>query len=480
MKRDYNRDLFKHLEEMYARFDKIERELEEERRKREEYEEENKRLKQALMERDAKIESLEDEIVRLKRIINNDSSNSSLPPSQDGPEKKAANRYNGREKSGRAVGGQRGHRGKALRREAAEQLIANGSKHTIVCHGKPDGNKNAKYRVQYEIELQCEAEVIEHRYYEGSELKNKSIVYYGKKLQALIVMLYIHGVQSYERIAEFISSVSHAMISIATSTVYSICRRFAGKCKEEATKIAEALRNAEIIRTDATNVSVGGKTGYLRNVSTETAVLYSYSGTKTKEALGENAVLGSFKGIMVHDHETAMYSFGSAHAECNVHILRYLKKNSEESGHKWSEEMGAFLKKMLRVRQETEREGRSFFSKAEIAEYEAEYDRILQRGKNEGKKGLSKTTYCEEKALFNRLEKYKVNHLLFLHDFRIPFENNLSERDLRKCKTRQKISGCFRTEAGAKNYCTALSVLETAKRSHADPFHIIRCILVGE
>ena len=54
----------------------------------------------------------------------------------------------------------------------------------------------------------------------------------------------------------------------------------------------------------------------------------------------------------------------------------------------------------------------------------------------------------EETSLLNRLKKYKRNHLLFLHDFNVPFDNNMSERDLRKCKNRQKMSGGFRTEAG--------------------------------
>jgi len=49
----------------------------------------------------------------------------------------------------------------------------------------------------------------------------------------------------------------------------------------------------------------------------------------------------------------------------------------------------------------------------------------------------------EEKALLNRLEKYKENHLLFLQNFKVGFDNNICERDLRKCKNRQKIAGGF-------------------------------------
>lgn len=34
---------------------------------------------------------------------------------------------------------------------------------------------------------------------------------------------------------------------------------------------------------------------------------------------------------MVHDHETALYHFGTDHSESNVHIIRYLRKNTEKS-----------------------------------------------------------------------------------------------------------------------------------------------------
>lgn len=51
-----------------------------------------------------------------------------------------------------------------------------------------------------------------------------------------------------------------------------------------------------------------------------------------------------------------------------------------------------------------------------------------------------------------------------MHNFSVPFENNMSERDLRKCKNRQKISGGFRKYSGNEMYCKIISVVETYKR----------------
>ena len=84
-----------------------------------------------------------------------------------------------------------------------------------------------------------------------------------------------------------------------------------------------------------------------------------------------------------------------------------------------------------------------------------------------------------EEKLLRRLEKYKENHLLFLHDFTVPFENNLSERDLRKCKNRQKMSGGFRKPGGMEMYCSILSIVETCKGKEIQVLDTIKKIFEG-
>ena len=82
--------------------------------------------------------------------------------------------------------------------------------------------------------------------------------------------------------------------------------------------------------------------------------------------------------------------------------------------------------------------GTDRFSEQELEEYSKRYDEILEEGLEENKKSNSKYLGKEEKALLNRLKKYKTNHLIFAYNFEIPFDNNLSERDLRPIKTKKK------------------------------------------
>ncbi|GHV39856.1 hypothetical protein FACS1894187_20290 [Synergistales bacterium] len=64
----------------------------------------------------------------------------------------------------------------------------------------------------------------------------------------------------------------------------------------------------------------------------------------------------------------------------------------------------------------------------------------------------------------NRLAKHKDDYMLFMRVYTAPFTNNQAERDLRHCKTKQKISGCFRSWQGILDYCNLRSFLDTAKK----------------
>ncbi|MGF7012200.1 hypothetical protein M2146_002754 [Lachnospiraceae bacterium PF1-22] len=85
----------------------------------------------------------------------------------------------------------------------------------------------------------------------------------------------------------------------------------------------------------------------------------------------------------------------------------------------------------------------------------------------------------KNKSLLNRMSKYKKNHLLFLYDDSVPFENNMSERDLRKCKNRQKMSGGFRKHTGNEMYCSVMSIIETCKRKKMQIYGSIKSVFEG-
>ena len=71
------------------------------------------------------------------------------------------------------------------------------------------------------------------------------------------------------------------------------------------------------------------------------------------------------------------------------------------------------------------------------------------------------------------------NHLLFIYDFNVAFDNNMSERDLRKVKNRQKMAGGFRKTSGQEMFCNILTIIETLKRRNMGILENIKMFFEG-
>lgn len=477
---NYEKSVYNQLVEVMARLDSVEKDLKQEKT---EHKEDVKRLETLIAEKDHTIKVLKDDNARLKSIINNDSSNSSLPPSSDQKSGKPANTYNGRNKSGRKAGGQKGRKGTTLTKSDIEEKINSGKcRHEIKNIGKIS---SGKYITKYVVDLQAETVITEMRIYADETGKfnipamYRSDVIYGGNVKALAVSLYSEGVMANDRIAAFLNAASGDMLKLSEGSIYGFCKKMAENSSESILRLENGLLNQTLVATDATTVTVNRKQNYIRNFSTDKTVIYHAMKSKSIKALKEINFLNIYSGKLLHDHETALYHFGTDHAECNVHIIRYLRKNTEETGNAWSEEMTELLCGMNKKRKGLKTRGELCFSDSEIKKYEEKYKKLIMKGRSENKKTSHKYAKSDELTLLNRMEKYIHNHLLFLHDFSISFENNISERDLRKAKNRQKMSGGFRKESGHEMYCSILTVIETLKRRNMGLIENIKKLFMG-
>lgn len=479
-KSNYENGMFNQLQEIMGRLDSVEKEHKQEighlKDEISDLKKENKLLH-------TENQLLREDNARLRSIINNDSSNSSLPPSTDQKGGKPANTFNGRNKTERKAGGQKGHKGTTLTKKEIEKKIREGKcRHEIQTIGNPICGK---YISKYVVDLKTEAVITEVRIYADEHGKfsippeYRSDVTYGENVKALAVSLYSEGVMANDRIAAFLNAASGDALELSDGSIYGFCKKFAQNSAESIQKLESSLLNQPVVATDATTVTVNGKQNYIRNFSTEGTVVYHAMNSKSIDALKKIGFLSQYSGLLLHDHETAMYHFGTEHAECNVHIIRYLRKNTEETGNKWSGEMISLLCEMNEARKRLIEQEKNCFSEEELTEYEQKYQELIIKGRNENKKTSHRYAKSEEKTLLNRLEKYSHNHLLFLHDFTVPFENNISERDLRKAKNRQKMAGGFRKESGHEMYCSILTIIETLKRRKMGIIENIKQLLIG-
>lgn len=348
---NYEKSIYNQLMEVIARLDAVERELYTEKI---EHKNDVDRLNAKIDSLEHENQLLKDDNARLRSIINNDSSNTSLPPSTDQKGGNPANTYNSRQHTERKTGGQKGHKGTTLTKAEVEEKIRSGKcRHEIREIGDPSSRK---YVTKYVVDLDVASLVTEIRIYADKNGKfnipdeYRSDVVYGANVKALATVLYSEGVMSNDRIAAFLNAAGNDELGLSAGSVYGFCKKLARNAENSIQNLEEELLNHEVVLTDATTVTVNGEQNYIRNFSIEKAVVYRAMKSKASDALKKIDFLEKFSGILVHDHETALDHFGTDHGECHVHIIRYLRKNTEETGHKWSVEMKSLLCEMNQER----------------------------------------------------------------------------------------------------------------------------------
>ena len=307
-----------------------------------------KEKNRVLEEKNARLEKenqlLRDDNERMKRHLNNDSSNSSIPPSQE-QKGKSPNQYNGRRQTGRKAGAQPGHKGHSLTRKEVEEKIRCGLyRHRVEEIGDP----GKAYVTRYRLDLEIRPVATEIRIYADENGKFqippqlRAEVTYGETVRAIVAFLYSEGVVANDRICTLINSISGDSLGLSTGSVYEFCRKFSAACARQKAILEEELLNAREICTDATVIKTNGKQSYIRNFSTEKNVVYYSSEKKDLETLERFRILKEFTGTFIHDHETALYHFGTGHGECNVHLVVISKRTQKKPKISGAETCGAF------------------------------------------------------------------------------------------------------------------------------------------
>ncbi len=95
-----------------------------------------------------------------------------------------------------------------------------------------------------------------------------------------------------------------------------------------------------------------------------------------------------------------------------------------------------------------------------------------------GQRGRLKRT--KARNLLERLRNFEEDVLRFMVVKEAPFTNNQGERDLRMIKVHQKVSGCFRSEMGAKFFCRIRSYLSTCRKNGVTSSEALRLLFQGK
>jgi transposase len=275
--------------------------------------------------------------------------------------------------------------------------------------------------------------------------------------------------------------------SIAEGTIWSAINECADGLKDSEEKIKEAIRFAPIVNFDETGFYVSTRREWLHVASTPLLTYYGSHAKRGAEACNEIAILPDFSGRAIHDAWGTYFKYSCTHGLCNAHHLRELTFVEEQLGQAWGKEMKDLLLDIKQSVEQASQQGASCLPTARQREFEKAYDEVIASGlalpenhppPPNGKRGRQKQS--KAKNLLDRLSQHKAETLAFMYDFAVPFDNNQAERDLRMVKVQQKISGCFRSSAGAKAFCRIRGYISTIKKQGRNVMVALSSVFAGQ
>ena len=410
--------------------------------------------------------------LKLMAQINRDYENSSKPSSQSPNHKKISN---SREKSGKHPGGQPGHKGHGRKKQAVTEPVIMLTPPEEVLED-PDFKKTGKIIRKQMVNLRFFLEVNEYAaevYYNSKTGERRHAqfpegyindVNYGGSVKALAFILNNECCVSIDKTIKLIADLTSGKLNISKGMVNGLSREFSMKTDKEKKELFASLMKKPVLHTDNTNARSNGNSRFVFIVAAPDGTAQYYF----RENKGHAGVKGTpvdlnQSAIFIHDHDTTFYNYGSDHQECIAHILRYCKDSIQnEPDRKWNKKMYELLREMIHYRNGID-ENQGFDEKT-VSEFEERYDSILEEARKEYEYILPSKYYRDGFNLYSRMKEYRSNHLLFLHDLRVPHNNNMAERLLRAYKRKQHQVMSFRSDASIDYLCQSMSILLSLKQ----------------
>ncbi|MGH3861109.1 IS66 family transposase [Actinokineospora sp.] len=427
-------------------------------------------------------------VAQLKDQLGANSENSSRPPSMD-PQQPRQSRAERRaaaraaRSSGRRQGKQPGAPGANLARRVPDEVVV----HPPVCCGacgedlsgaEVVGEVRRQVLEIPEIRVRVTDFVAERRLCGcGHETvgvfppEARAPVCWGPEVRALALYLLDRQHLPLERTAELLAELLGAPVS--TGWLCAVQAEAAGKLAGFIATVKDQLGEAPVVHADETGTRVGLSKRWVHTLSTKLLTLLVVHPKRGFEALEDIGVLGDYRGTIVHDGWAPYDLFaGATHAQCGAHLTRHLKAvGRTEEFAQWCAEMIEVLVAVKRASETAAAAGRSKVAPATAKVLRRRYHKVLDdafallpEGPKPRRRGTGGWTEAQRKAwnLATRMRAQADQILRTLDDTAVPTDNNTAERSLRMVKLHDKISGAFRSDAGAQAFATIRSYLQTA------------------
>jgi len=436
---------------------------------------------------------LQEEVRRLRDGAAQTSRNSSRPPSTDRPE--APKPKSLRPKSGRKPGGQPGHPGRTLQFSDTPQHIQVHPVKQCECGEDLSGQPAIDFVRRQVFDLPpLVLECTEHR----AEIKEcpacgdrctaafpadvKAPVQYGKNFRALLAYHYDAQEGTSRRIREMAAemfgyAVSEATLQSARQEQYEALAPFEAR-------LVEILPKEPVLCADETGMLINKLNHWLHGLCTPLLTFFAVHLKRGKEALEAIGIIPKFQGWLMHDFFSSYLGYEPClHTFCKGHLMRELVFIFEQHQQSWAKALYDLFLEMLRwVQAQKARDAPP--TQANYQRWQQRYREIIRAGRQANplsaeQRAAKRLKQSKEQNLLDRLEGYEDCILAFLWAWELPFTNNQAERDFRMMKVRLKISGCFRTLAGARRHARIRSYISTLRKHGLPVLEYLRRALDG-
>jgi len=455
-----------------------------------------------LAKKGAIIEELTVRLAHTEALLNRDGTNTGTPTSQT-PRGKDKRIPNNRENTGNPKGGQTGHEQHVLEAPNEEEIndsvyYSLGDRAKCPACSSNDLIYSGEFEDHFEYDVEVKVIKRRHRYYlymclqcgalvksaEGPDFRSQC--QYGPNVQAIALSLMNTVNAPMNKAALFLAGITGEEISPSDGYIAKLQPRAAKGLTQFYADLRLKLITLSILYWDDTVIFINTKRACFRFYGDESIAFYTAHMEKGLKGLMEDNVLPLLTGDtkVMHDHNTVNYNqtFHFQNLECDQHLERDAQKNSDDTGHRWSLEMKEHTASTIHDRNIAAEAGKTCFDKAYIESFYLRLDEIQRLGWQEyeaDKVRLEKYGASFERALLNRIEKYRANYFAWLEDFSLPTTNNLSERSLRAVKSKMKIAGQFESEDAAQHYAMIRSYIETCRRKGKNENEALRRLCEG-
>lgn len=495
---DYSKSLNRDYERMANNNDKLKKDKKMLELKLKVSESENQRKDKLIAEKDNEIDALKKELIEIAKKLqlteyerdqylaklNIDGTNAGIPTSQT-PINKKKIIPNTRTKSDKKIGGQLGHKKHKLEKFNDEEINDNVNfelENCPCCGGELTETgeickdelsyrfvpiKRRNHFITYKCNC-CEKEVhknIPNRLKEDNQ--------YGSEIQTVALSLANEGNVSMNKIRHIIRGFSHEEIDMSEGYIAKLQKKASEKLVTFKEDLYKKILTCKLLYWDDTVIMINAKRGCLRFYGDKSIAYYTAHNHKNEDGIKEDGILNTLsKNVTVmHDHNIINYKYSYQNIECNVHLIRDLEKCKNNTCHEWCDKFKLLVQKIIHDRNEliNTNEHVASFDIEYINDFDAQYEDILYNAIEENL-SKKKTHYDkDERALINRILEYKDNYFIWMYDFSLPIDDNLSERGLRGAKSKMKIAGQFQNEKTAKYYADIKTYIETCYRNKINP-----------